>query len=88
VSRNVQRKESLFEGEGDEEVGECVCERERGRTATRINKAKTGKRRLPSAENCQAARELGDKRTCRRPWANERLVGRCRAESDLSSVHA
>lgn len=46
MSRNEQRKESLFEGEVDEEVGECVCEREGGRKATRINKAKTGQRRL------------------------------------------
>lgn len=32
MSRNEQRKESLFEGEVDEEVGEGVCEREGGRT--------------------------------------------------------
>jgi hypothetical protein len=38
VSRNEQRKESLVVDEVDGEGGESVCEREGGKSATRINK--------------------------------------------------
>ena len=54
-----------------------MCEREGGRKATRINKAKTGQRRRPSAEKMAAAQN--DPRTAAN-LANERSR---RAESDL-----